>query len=136
MYCKNFKKVVGLKRYSFKRFQTYTPNIKCGPCLDPDFNNFKKFPNLNTTWRFDTKELVLLFLCVIMHVIMLFNTVCHRDIWSHNYGCNNMMRFASKQLRRESTQGGARLAMNCVLELSEGVREVVTLNASVRFMYA
>ena len=47
-----------------------------------------------------------------------------------------MMRFASKQLRRESTQGGARLAVNSVLESSEGVWDVVTLNASVRFMYA
>lgn len=74
--------MIGLKRYRFKRFQTYTPNIKCGPCLDPDFNNFKKFPNLNTTWRFDTKELVLIFLCVIMHV-MLFNTVFVIEIYAH-----------------------------------------------------
>lgn len=52
-------------------------------CLDPDFNNFKKFPNLNTTWRLGTKELVLIFLCVIMHVIMLLNTVFVVEIYAH-----------------------------------------------------
>ena len=57
--------------------------MNCGPCLDPDSNNFKKFPNLNTTWRFDTKELVLIFLCVIMHVIILFNTIFVVEIDAH-----------------------------------------------------